>query len=211
MCPCCRAVALSLTPSLLSPRRLSPALSSPPHQAKWLPAILKEQKEVMARHGDKLDFDVLQEMDVLHRSIKEALRMHPPLIMLMRYVLEPFDVQTSTGEAFHIPKGHIIATSPTFHHRLEHVFGKPDTYDPERYAAPREEDKRKPASFIGFGYGRHQCMGETFAYMQIKTIWSLLFRQFDFDMVDPLPQENWDSMVVGPLPCKVRFRRRKIE
>jgi sterol 14-demethylase len=45
------------------------------------------------------------------------------------------------------------------------------------------EDKAAFASFIGFGGGRHGCMGETFAYMQIKTIWSVLLRNFEFELV----------------------------
>lgn len=40
-------------------------------------------------------------------------------------------------------------------------------YDPERFAAPREEDKAKPFSFIGFGGGRHGCLGSNFAYLQV--------------------------------------------
>ena len=40
-------------------------------------------------------------------------------------------------------------------------------YDPERFAAPREEDKVKPFSFIGFGGGRHGCLGSNFAYLQV--------------------------------------------
>lgn len=33
----------------------------------------------------------LQDMDVLHRNISEALRMHPPLLMVMRYAKQPFE------------------------------------------------------------------------------------------------------------------------
>lgn len=36
-----------------------------------------------------------------------------------------------------------------------------------RYEAPREEDKQKPFSYVGFGGGRHGCMGTNFAYLQV--------------------------------------------
>jgi sterol 14-demethylase len=39
---------------------------------KFLPDVLAEQQRVMAKHGDNLDFDILQEMDYLHRAIKEV-------------------------------------------------------------------------------------------------------------------------------------------
>ena len=36
-----------------------------------------------------------------------------------------------------------------------------------RYEAPREEDKQKQFSYVGFGGGRHGCMGTNFAYLQV--------------------------------------------
>lgn len=46
------------------------------------------------------------------------------------------------------------------------------------------------------------------AWMQIKTIWSVLLRNFELKMVDPFPEQDFESMVVGPKPCRVHFRRR---
>lgn len=43
-------------------------------------------------------------MEVLHRNITEALRMHPPLVLLLRYCKEPFTVTTSQGKQYTIPK-----------------------------------------------------------------------------------------------------------
>lgn len=45
---------------------------------------------------------------------------------------------------------------------------------------------------------------------QIKTIWSVLLRNFEFQLVDPLPEADYNSMVIGPKPCKVKFTRRKL-
>ena len=84
-------------------------------------------------------------------------------------------------------------------------------YNPNRFKAPTAEDKKAFASFIGFGGGRHGCMGETFAYMQIKTIWSVLLRNFDFELVGDVPEPDYEGMVVGPKgPCKVKYTRRKL-
>ena len=73
------------------------------------------------------------------------------------------DVSTATD----CMQGHVVATSPAYSHRLPHVFSRPDEFDPERFAAPREEDKAAPFSFIGFGGGRHGCMGSNFAILQV--------------------------------------------
>ena len=136
-----------------------------------MPTLEAEQKKIMKKHDGAIDFDILAEMDELHFAIKEALRMHPPLIMLLRQCHVPFKVTTTEGKDYVVPKGHIVATSPAFAHRMNGVFKDADEYKPERFREPNPEDKAAFASFIGFGGGRHGCMGETFAYMQIKTIW----------------------------------------
>ncbi|KAL4429571.1 hypothetical protein ABPG77_008620 [Micractinium sp. CCAP 211/92] len=177
---------------------------------KWFEAAQEEQRAVMRQHGDTLDMDVLNSMDVLHRNIQEALRMEPPLVMVMRLSKEPFSVTTSDGKTYVVPKNHIVACSPTFSHRLPHVFREPEQYQPDRFAPPREEDKPLPFSYLGFGGGRHGCMGQNFAYLQIKTIWSVLLRNFDFEMIDPVPEADYTSMVIMPKPCRVRYIRKKL-
>jgi sterol 14-demethylase len=177
--------------------------------AAWAPAI-KEQQEMMKKHGDTINFDNLQEMEVLQRNVMEALRLHPPLIMLLRFARQSFSVTDSKGKQYEIPKGDIVAASPNFSHRLPGVFKNPDAYEPDRYTAPREEDKAKPFSYIGFGGGRHACIGSNFAYLQIKTIMSIVLRNFELELLDPVPLPDYHSMVVGPLPARVKYTRRKL-
>nr|QQD79796.1 sterol 14 alpha-demethylase [Prototheca miyajii] len=177
---------------------------------RYYRAAEEEQRRVMAKHGDRLDFDVLNELDQLHVCIQEALRLQPPLVLLMRYAKEPFTVTTSDGKSYVVPRGDMVATSPSFSHRLQHVFSRADAFEPERFLPPREEDKAVPFSYIGFGGGRHGCMGSQFAYLQIKTIWSVLLRDFTFELLDPFPEPDWDSMVIGPKPCRVRYTRCKL-
>ena len=50
----------------------------------WNLAV-EEQKRVIKAHGNEINYDNLQEMDVLHRCITEALRMNPPLILVLRW------------------------------------------------------------------------------------------------------------------------------
>lgn len=44
---------------------------------KYLPLVLHEQRNLVEKHGKKVDHDVLLEMEILYRCIKEALRLHP--------------------------------------------------------------------------------------------------------------------------------------
>ncbi|KAJ8574269.1 hypothetical protein K7X08_026074 [Anisodus acutangulus] len=179
---------------------------------KYMSAVVDEQKNLVKKHGNKVDHDILSEMEVLYRCIKEALRLHPPLIMLLRSSHSDFSVTTREGKEYDIPKGHIVATSPAFANRLPHIYKNPDSYDPDRFAPGREEDKAAGAfSYISFGGGRHGCLGEPFAYLQIKAIWSHLLRNFKFELISPFPEIDWNAMVVGVKgEVMVKYKRRKL-
>lgn len=140
--------------------------------------------------------------------IREALRINPPLMMVLRYNRSDFTVTTKSGKQVLIPKGHILATSPTFTHRLEHIYTNPTHFEPDRFNPPREEDQKQAFSNISFGGGRHSCMGYNFAFLQIKVIWSIILRNFDMEMVDEFPKANYDAMVVGPKPCRIHYTRK---
>ncbi|XP_047964262.1 sterol 14-demethylase-like [Salvia hispanica] len=179
---------------------------------KHMSAAVEEQMRLMEKHGDKVDYDVLSEMEVLYRCIKEALRLHPPSIMLLRSSHADFSVKSKEGVEYDIPKGHIVATSPAFANRLPHIYKDPDTYDPDRFGPGREEDKAAGAfSYVSFGGGRHGCLGEPFAYLQIKAIWSHLLRNFEMELVSPFPEIDWNAMVVGVKgKVMVRYKRKRL-
>ena len=64
-------------------------------------------------------------------------------------------------------------------------------------------------SYIPFGGGRHRCIGESFAYVQIKTIWSVLLRLYEFDLVDNyFPEINYTTMIHTPYNPVIRYRKR---
>ena len=43
-----------------------------------------------------------------------------------------------------------------------------------------------------------------------QAIWSVLMRNFDMELMDPFPEADYQSMVVGPKSCRIRYRRRKL-
>ena len=110
---------------------------------------------------------------------------------------------------FDVPTGDVLFTSPALSGRHSSNFEDPATFDPYRWLEPREEEKKKKFSFIGFGGGRHVCLGEQFGYLQVKTIWSTLFRNFEFELVDEFPEPDYTALVVGPKNCRVKFTRKK--
>lgn len=168
-----------------------------------LPAIMKEQGEVL--NGSRnMTLDALRRLGALERAIKEAERLRPPLIMLMRKILRDF---TYTG--YHVPAGGLLMVAPAVSHRLPEVFHDPGTYDPDRFAPGREEDRKSSYTLIGFGGGRHRCIGLTFAQQQVKVIWSVLLQRFDLELVKLEHEPDYSTFVIGPRPpCVIRYRRK---
>ncbi|RLU86992.1 cytochrome P450 [Streptomyces griseocarneus] len=174
-------------------------LSHPEH----LPVLLREQEETMRGDGP-LTGTLLRRMHHLEYCVREAERLHPPLVVLIRKALRDF---THAGHL--VPAGHLVMVSPAVSHRLPEVFHDPDRYDPGRYAPGREEHTA-PYALIGFGGGRHRCVGTAFAYQQVKVIWSVLLRTFDLSPGHVgCPAPDYSTFIPGPrAPCTVRYRRR---
>jgi|tagenome__1003787_1003787.scaffolds.fasta_scaffold20942874_2 sterol 14-demethylase len=168
---------------------------------EYLAPIREEQAQVLGRFG--MTLAAFKQLVLLERCIKEAERLYPPLIMLMRKALADFELDGHV-----IPRGDLVMVSPAVSHRIGEIFALPSRYDPGRFAPGREEDKRTPYALIGFGGGKHRCIGLAFAYQQIKIIWSMLLARYDFSLVHPAPTPDYTTFVVGPQqPCLVRYRK----
>mmetsp|Transcript_15100 Transcript_15100/g.22470 ORF Transcript_15100/g.22470 Transcript_15100/m.22470 type:complete len:221 (+) Transcript_15100:1-663(+) len=192
------------TSSISSTWTLSMCLLNP----EILGRVRNEQELVVGGKDAPIDFEKLGNLELLHNCMKEALRMFPPLIFLMRYAKKSFTVPAN-GKEYTVPKGHIVVSSPAVAMRIPTVFKEPSKFDPDRYAPPREEHK-VPYAYLGFGGGMHQCMGQQFGFLQVKTILSILIRNYDFEMIDKaLPDVDYSSMVAGPKgKIMMRYKRR---
>eukprot|EP00985_Skeletonema_marinoi_P034939 scaffold45241_cov168-Skeletonema_marinoi.AAC.1 len=146
--------------------------------------IVSEQMDIFGSEPDAaVDYKkVNEDMPLLHNSMKEALRLCPPLILLIRYAVKELKVKAA-GKNYTIPKGDMVLISPSVGMRIPEVFKDPDAFDPDRFGPGREEDKSSPYAYMGFGGGMHSCMGQNFAFVQVKTILSVLFREFEMEMI----------------------------
>ncbi|WGY02831.1 cytochrome P450 [Nocardioides sp. QY071] len=156
--------------------------------------------------GSEVSFQALRSIPVLEAALKETLRLHPPLVILMRLVQEDFDLLGRT-----IPAGTVLAASPRVSNRIEADFPKADSFDPGRYVDPRQEDLQNRWTWIPFGAGKHRCVGNAFAMMQMKAIFSVILRDFTFEPVQELDsyRDDFTKMVIQlAQPARVRYRRR---
>ncbi|MFQ6327191.1 cytochrome P450 [Nocardia sp. CWNU-33] len=171
-----------------------------------LTRVVDELDELYA-DGSEVSFAALRRIPQLEAVLKETLRLHPPLIILMRVAKGEFEVC-----GHRIVEGDLVAATPAISNRIPEDFPNPEDFDPDRYIDPNQADIVNRWTWIPFGAGRHRCVGAAFALMQLKAIFSILLRDWEFEMAQPSDSyRNDHSKMVVQLqqPCTVRYRRRQ--
>jgi sterol 14-demethylase len=172
---------------------------------KVMAGVVAELDELYA-NGEEVSYQALRAMPRLEAAIKEALRLHPPLILVLRVAKHDLEVG-----GYRIAAGKLVGATLAVSNRIPEDFPDPDTFVPGRYLEPRQEDVANPWTWIPFGAGRHRCVGAPFAMMQLKAIFSVLLRNWTFELAQPPDSYRNDhtKMVVQlQQPCAARYRRR---
>jgi cytochrome P450 len=135
--------------------------------------------------------------------IKEALRLYPPIYLLLpRRALE--DVMI---DGFGVKKGQLVLISPyTLHHRAEH-FPEPERFDPQRFA-PANEEAIPAYAFLPFSAGPHDCLGSHFALMEAQLVLASLLQRVELTLVPGQAIEPKPALVLQQRDgCRMVVRR----
>jgi cytochrome P450 len=119
----------------------------------------------------------LPEMTLLDQLIHESLRLYPPAWSIGRRAIE--DVQIGSAE---ISKGSLLVVSPWTMHRSERFYAHPTEMRPERWTEAFRRQLPKYAYFP-FGGGPRQCIGEGFAWMELKLLLAVLLRDWRVELI----------------------------
>jgi cytochrome P450 len=160
-------------------------------------ALLDEPKSVLGSDLPPLTYENLSKLPMHSQVIKETLRIHSPIHSIMRKVKTDMPVH---GTSMVVPTSHTLLATPLFAGVSDEYFPNPYHWDPHRWnegsggitlpASDGDDEKidygygmvSKGASspYLPFGAGRHRCIGEQFAYVQLQTILATLVREFTF-------------------------------
>jgi retinoid hydroxylase len=143
------------------------------NRPEWRQKLRDEQQQVVG--NDSLKLQHLRQFPQLSNVLKEGERLYPPAHALSRAVVE--DIEYA---GYLIPAGWYVVVFPRLTHRMPEIYCEPELFDPDRFAPPREEDKKYPYSLIGFGGGTHLCLGIEFANMEMKIMLSTLLQKYDW-------------------------------
>ncbi|KAJ5064774.1 lanosterol 14-alpha-demethylase [Bipolaris maydis] len=190
--------------------------------------LLAEQKAVMGEDLPTLTYEDLDKLSLHAQVVKETLRLHAPIHSIMRKVKQPLVVD---GTNYVIPTSHHLMSSPGFSAQLDTYFVNPSVWDPHRWDAEQdkqnadEEDdddkidygwgvvsKGTKSPYLPFGAGRHRCIGEQFAYLQLQTIIVAFVREFKVRNIGgskDIIGTDYASLFSRPLaPAVVEWERR---
>lgn len=132
-----------------------------------------------------VSYTAAQQLPYLNAVIKESLRMHPGIGLVMERVVPEEGLHLKNGYA--IPKGTIVGMNPWVVHRDKDVFG-PDaeSFNPERWLQPdteissmfQERMSRMNSATLTFGAGKRVCIGQDLSMMEISKVTATILLKY---------------------------------
>lgn len=116
----------------------------------------------------------LRSLPYLNAFIKEVLRLHPPISIGIRRVLEPISISH-----FDIPKAANILYSPYLTHRSENYWEDAQSFKPQRFL----DSNPSRYHYLPFGAGTHSCIGMNLALLELHIIVATLTKYSSWELL----------------------------
>ncbi|HEX7061670.1 MAG TPA: cytochrome P450 [Woeseiaceae bacterium] len=139
-------------------------------------AVAAEGRAQLAETG-RIDEQRVAALTGTQAVLEETLRLYPPVWLFTRRVSED-----DALAGFDIPAGADLYLSPYVLHRTETYWPDPERFDPARFA-PAETGKGERAYFP-FSLGPRRCLGEYFAFLEMKIHLGILTQEFAMSRTD---------------------------
>lgn len=122
------------------------------------------------------DFANLSQLKVTRDVFREALRLYPPVPMMVRESLAPTRFRNRA-----IKRGAQIVLSPWHLHRHNRLWDNPDGFDPNRWQSENGKTCARTA-FMPFSAGPRVCTGAGFAMIEGVTLLAALLKNHEFHL-----------------------------
>lgn len=176
-------------------------LAAQPEQRRQ---VEEELTTLVAGQSGPMSVEAARNLRVLDRFIREVGRLHSPVQNVPRGVVEEVEF-----DGYTLPVGTRVRLAIAAGHRLPQYFAQPALFDPDRFAAPREEDRKTPYSLVTFGGGPRLCIGVHFAQIEVKAIAEEALRHFIWEPISPEPPLELGFVTLAmPAGMPVRVRRK---
>lgn len=194
----------------------------------WLSQCRSEVHSVLANHNANPSLSIIdqlaqlpietweQEFPIIDMCLRESIRIQA-LGTIFRKNISGRPIPTGNGDEV-IPPNAFVTYALADLHLDPEVYKEPLKWDPARLLPDRAEDKKKAHGYIGWGAGRHPCLGMKFAKLENSIIIAHFIAMFDFELSDknrkpkaeiPLVNFNKPSAVKPDTPVYIKYKLRK--
>jgi sterol 14-demethylase len=197
--------------------------------------LLEEQKQILGKDLPPLTYESVQKLTLNAKVVKETLRLHAPIHSILRKVKSPLTIVANTPtttKTYMIPTTHTLLSAPGVTSREANYFPEPMLWEPHRWdeghplaysqlGQEKEEfedygygmiSKGASSPYLPFGAGRHRCIGEQFAYVQLGTVLATMVRLVKLRQPQgkTLVPTDYSSLFSRPMgPAVVEFQKRE--
>lgn len=151
------------------------------------PEIQDQVYQELRDLGDSPDFSSISKLRFTRDVFREALRLYPPVPMMVRQNLKP-----EVFRARDVKKGAQIVLSSWHLQRHERMWDEPDAFCPQRWQTEQGRASARQA-YMPFSAGPRVCTGAGFAMIEGVLLLALLVGAFHFAPVagkEPIPQAH---------------------
>ena len=169
----------------------------------WCLRLLHGHPEIRARTERDLDGGDQTRLDA---AIFETLRLYPPVWSNERQAIANIEIANRRWAI-----GDRAVLSIYQLHRDPSLWPAPDRFDPDRFIDPDGGPWRPPHRFayLPFGAGRHLCLGQNLALLEMNRILLAILTRFRIEFDDPHAIEPMLGVVIRvSTPVIVRIARR---
>jgi cytochrome P450 len=119
----------------------------------------------------------------VERVVTESMRLYPPAWLIGRRAIADYPIGPYVAAA-----RSILIMSPYIIQRDARFYADPERFDPDRWT-PAFKASLPKFAYFPFGGGPRQCIGESFAWMELILIIATIAQQWDLRLVPGHPVE----------------------
>jgi len=135
-------------------------------------------------------WDDVERLPCLGRIVQETLRLYPPVFAAVREALTHDEMG-----GYLLPRGTQCLISIYGIHRSPAYWTEPDRFRPARFAPDATWEKD---AFLPFLVGKHQCIGNHFAMLEITVALAMIGQRYRIEATDDRPVGTSPQITLAP-------------